>query len=646
MKGGLFILLALVLGFLGWYVGVRPLADGDAGLGVEAPSAVEGGCDSGCQVRANVERTRRPEPSGEELDGVLRALPGGRFLDRLRGLSETERERVLRRIWFSPAITNNLDSIRIGPGGAMHYVCGGLSPQGFVRGSGATNEVKIAARYQSYVPISSPPVLNSRPASEHVIFLDFNGMVVSNTYWNNDPDYNVSSWDARPFSRDGDETTFSPLEQQEIENVWREVAADFEPFDVNVTTVDPGSNPYFYHALITSRTDKDGVETPLVGVGGIAILGEPYVKIRDFPVENIRYYSPAWVNSSSVYSAEEIGLICSHEVGHNFGLNHDGTSTREYYSGHSGSISWGPIMGDPYSRAVTSWSRGDYKDANNTTEDDLDVLTYQFSQLPDEAGGERAAAVGLLPNEAGEVVVEGVISSGADVDMFRVEMPLAGELVVEAYPTTNATYGTGGVSWRSSLKLQVRVLDEGGGVVVSNRVLNRLHGEASVSLGAGVYYVELDGAGSGDPLAASPSGFSEYGSVGRYVLSGFLPADADGDGMPDGWEVAQLGSVAALPEEDADGDGLSNVGEYVAGTVPTDGASVLAVNLFEMTSGGRVLRWDAVAERSYRVLMSRNLVYEPFVPISQSLLYPVNVYTDEVERAEGALFYRIEVNGP
>lgn len=147
-------------------------------------------------------------------------------------------------------------------------------------------------------------------------------------------------------------------------------------------------------------------------------------------------------------------------------------------------------------------------------------------------------------------------------------------------------------------------------------------------------------------MAASPSGFSEYGSVGRYVLSGFLPADADGDGMPDGWEVAQLGSVAALPEEDADGDGLSNVGEYVAGTVPTDGASVLAVNLFEMTSGGRVLRWDAVAERSYRVLMSRNLVYEPFVPISQSLLYPVNVYTDEVERAEGALFYRIEVSGP
>jgi len=182
--------------------------------------------------------------------------------------------------------------------------------------------------------------------------------------------------------------------------------------------------------------------------------------------------------------------------------------------------------------------------------------------------------------------------------------------------------------------------------VVSNRVLNRLHGEASVSLGAGVYYVELDGVGSGDPLAASPSGFSEYGSVGRYVLSGFLPADADGDGMPDGWEVAQLGSVAALPEEDADGDGLSNVGEYVAGTVPTDGASVLAVNLFEMTSGGRVLRWDAVAERSYRVLMSRNLVYEPFVPISQSLLYPVNVYTDEVERAEGALFYRIEVSSP
>jgi hypothetical protein len=44
--------------------------------------------------------------------------------------------------------------------------------------------------------------------------------------------------------------------------------------------------------------------------------------------------------------------------------------------------------------------------------------------------------------------------------------------------------------------------------------------------------------------------------------------------------------------------------------------------------------------------MSRNLVYEPFVPISQPLLYPINAYTDAVERVDDTLFYRIEVSGP
>jgi hypothetical protein len=58
-----------------------------------------------------------------------------------------------------------------------------------------------------------------------------------------------------------------------------------------------------------------------------------------------------------------------------------------------------------------------------------------------------------------------------------------------------------------------------------------------------------------------------------------LPPDADGDGLPDVWEKAYFGSTAADVDGDADGDGLNNRGEYVAGTDPTNAASVFVLDV-------------------------------------------------------------------
>ncbi len=43
-----------------------------------------------------------------------------------------------------------------------------------------------------------------------------------------------------------------------------------------------------------------------------------------------------------------------------------------------------------------------------------------------------------------------------------------------------------------------------------------------------------------------------------------------GDGMSDAWEIAWFGSTAALPNADADGDGFSNLDEFLANSKPTD----------------------------------------------------------------------------
>jgi hypothetical protein len=52
--------------------------------------------------------------------------------------------------------------------------------------------------------------------------------------------------------------------------------------------------------------------------------------------------------------------------------------------------------------------------------------------------------------------------------------------------------------------------------------------------------------------------------------------DVDQDGMPDDWELANFGSITAFngsADDDLDGDGFTNLEEYIAGTSPKDANS-------------------------------------------------------------------------
>ena len=91
---------------------------------------------------------------------------------------------------------------------------------------------------QASKPAFKPPTLTlatpappcSRAGAKKLAYLDFDGHLTSSgTLWNR-------SVDTPPFDRDGNLAGFSETELREIVAIWRAVAEDFAPFDIDITT--------------------------------------------------------------------------------------------------------------------------------------------------------------------------------------------------------------------------------------------------------------------------------------------------------------------------------------------------------------------------------------------------------------------------
>ena len=78
--------------------------------------------------------------------------------------------------------------------------------------------------------------------------------------------------------------------------------------------------------------------------------------------------------------------------------------------------------------------------------------------------------------------------------------------------------------------------------------------------------------------------------------------DSYNDGMEDDWEVAQFGNLYRDGAGDQDGDGQTDLQEYLAGTSPTNDASILRVlTVTPLGGGSTTVVWSAVVGRDYIV---------------------------------------------
>ena len=132
-----------------------------------------------------------------------------------------------------------------------------------------------------------------------------------------------------------------------------------------------------------------------------------------------------------------------------------------------------------------------------------------------------------------------------------------------------------------------------------------------------------------------------------------VQADSDGDGMPNVFESLYFGSsTAGNPTLDLDGDGLTNLREFYAGTSAGDSNSYLRVSAFTLSGGAAHITFGSVNGRRYRVRFTDNLITGPWNLLSDNIVGTGAALVIDDPGATGppsgpsARFYKIETIQP
>jgi hypothetical protein len=379
--------------------------------------------------------------------------------------------------------------------------------------------------------------LSSRPGASKTIYLDFTGHTTSNTVWNNST--MGASFYSPPFNIEGTSASFSSAEHARIQQVWQQVAEDYAPFDVNVTTLEPPTN-WLMRSISDSTDTNWGIRVVITGYGpNSSSLGgcaerNSFRSSKDTPcfVYNTRF--------------ESMAEGCSHEVGHTLGLSHDGTSTDGYYNGHgSGETSWAPIMGVGYDCNVTTWDNGVYFDSNNggpkanswnSPEDMTEIAGYNgFGFRQDTIGNSLTSATPLTVS-SGAVGQYGTILTRLDKDVFSFQLTNAGSVNFtvdpywyRAFVTTSGVWGGSTFTYtapvtpaRANLDVSADLYNAAGVLLASANPAGLAATLSCSGLPAGTYFLQVDGVGFGNPTINPPTGYTDYGSVGNYWISGTI----------------------------------------------------------------------------------------------------------------------------
>jgi hypothetical protein len=353
-------------------------------------------------------------------------------------------------------------------------------------------------------PLTAIPALNSDPGAPATLYLDFHGepaQTIGFTPVTATPAYDI----------DGDPTTFSSQELANIQEIWARVSEIYSPFNLNVTTVDPGNwgngGQHQLRVLIGGTGDWVG--------GGYAGIAEEGGFADSWLTDTVFSFSANMGGNPT-----EVAEDASHEAGHGFGLFHQSvysgtTLVSEYNTGNS---LVGPIMGVPFSSQRALWWDGPDDLGYNVIQDDMSVIAgsangFGYRSL---TVGQSSGAATPLSISSGSISGSGIIESTSQTDYYSFTTGAG----TDTFNMNVAQYGP-------TLHAKLQLFDANGNLVATAANANTLGQTLTANLAAGNYYLVAES-------------YGQYGDVGQYTLSG---AVASGGSSTPTFAISGLGSV-------------------------------------------------------------------------------------------------------